>query len=373
MSSSFSRSTFFKDIQSSSNAQEWQKGGDRIADENTREPDIPISSDLTPFRNIDPRAPPYTFVRRLGAGANGAVDAVAVTHKDWKGDIIPELDPRNVEAFALKTFRSPRGGTKGTREAQKHEYDILKKLLALPPHKQKHMVKFHDVYSVNEGTTSAQHYLVMSPIADPGNLVVFLNKQQPGDPALLKIMGCLITGLAILLEAKIRHHDIHPWNILVHKGVPLYTDFGLSYDFENSKQSRTLEDARHQSQFAAPEYFDDTQFRDSKSEVFALGGVLYEIIAVYLHHSSMLKHRATVSETQFGIREECREARWALQVDAMMKTADEISNWWLNIINFMLEPDHKHRPSLNAIMDMVKYGGWSVCDDCKCWHDSART
>lgn len=371
MSSSFSRYTFPKDVQSSSKFQEWQKARDRIADENTREPDIPISSDLTPFRDIDPRAPPYTFVRRLGAGANGAVDAVAVTYKDWKGNIIPELDPRNVEAFALKTFRSPRGGTKGTREAQKHEYDILKKLLALPPHKQKHMVKFHDVYSVNEGTTSAQHYLVMSPIADPGNLVVFLNKQQPGDrdPALLTIMGCLITGLAILLEAKIRHHDIHPWNILVHKGVPLYTDFGLSYDFENSKQSRTEEDTRHQPQFAAPEYFNG-QFRDSKSEIFALGGVLYEIMAVYLNHSSMLKQRATVSETRFGIWEESQKARWALQGEALTEITDHLSITWLNIITFMLEPNPEHRFGLNAIMDFAKrdgYGAWSVCDDCTRW------
>lgn len=336
------------------------------------------------FRDIDPQNPPYTFVRRLGAGANGSVDAVAVTGIDWgdwensgvpgdfwEGTNIPEGDERNLEAFALKTFRSPKGGRQAEKEAQRHEYDIMRKLSGLSLGEQKHMVKLYDAYSVNDGTTSAQYYLVMSPIANPGNLVVFLNKQQSGDRALLTLMGCLVTGLAILLKAKIRHHDIHPWNILVHEGVPLYTDFGLSYDFENSKQSRTLENARHQSQFAAPEYFED-HFRDSKAEVFALGAVLYEIMAVYLDHSNMLKQRATMSDTRFGILEESTDARWALQ-EALRDTSDSLSNLWLKIIIGMLDFNLKERYSIDEILDQCEQGGLSVCDDCKRWRDSART
>ena len=342
-----------------------KKWDDNIEKYGAKSHRLMMPRDITPFRDLDPKAPPYIFVRRLGAGANGSVDAVAATQVDCNENIIPEGDKRNKATYALKTFISPKGGTEGAKKAQKHEYDIMKRLEALSPIEKYHMVKLHDVFSVNDGTASAQYYLVMMPIADSGNLVLYLLKQKPGNDALCAFMGCLVTGLGILLKAKIRHHDIHPWNILVHEDRPLYTDFGLSYDFENSKQSRTLEDARHQSQFAAPEYHNG-QFRGSKAEVFALGAVLYEIMAVYLDNADMLEKRATMSNTQFGLKEESADARLALQ-EANLKTPEPLSKLWLEIIVLMLEIDPEARCDIDTILDKVERGGSTVCTHCMLW------
>ena len=273
------------------------------------------------------------------------------------------------DIFARKRYDS--GGAETPAELQRKEHGIMLKLQRLPRHERCHMVKLFRSYTVNGSTGYAQHYLVMYPAARDGNLKRFLLKTARGKTSLLKMMGCLVTGLAILHKANIRHHDLHPGNILVHNDKPYYTDFGLAYNFENSKDSKTKSDRRHHPQFAAPEFLTN-QVRDTKSDVFGPGGILYEIAAVLKGDQAMLDHRPKMSNTQFGDKEESRDARSALD-EAIKSENNLLMRFWLETISSMLNLDPEKRPFARELaLDSYQQDPALACESCQKWYQMQR-
>jgi len=308
-------------------------------------------------------------VKRLGDGSYGVVDAVCRKQKDpLTGRTWKEGDPRNRAHLARKKFESPDGLSTSRSRLQLAEHKIMRELSKLSDHEQVHLVRHELTYTTNVTEGSAQYYMVISPIASQGNLTQFLSHVNTGAYSPLpKIMGCLVTGLAILHNAKIRHHDLHPGNILIHQDSPLYSDFGLSYNFKNHQDSKTKENPRHHWQFAAPEYFRNEE-RGTSADVFGLGGILYEIAAVLTKDEDMLNCRPTASNTQFGDESESKDARDAL-TKAKAYVGDDMLRCWLGFISSMLEFSPERRPSAMDIVTSLyqKQGGVLMCWSCSKW------
>lgn len=156
-----------------------------------------------------------------------------------------------------------------------------------------HVVKLHASYVVGRELA-----LILTPVADDGDLADFLHAYrdlslsgtQPKSDRLVDSLasmqrtlenayGCLAAGLAFMHEQTIRHKDIKPQNILVHRGSVLYTDFGISIDFSTLGHSTTTGRAdSFTRRYCAPEVAEH-QKRNSKSDVFSLGCVFLEITA----------------------------------------------------------------------------------------------
>ena len=79
-------------------------------------------------------------------------------------------------------------------------------------------------------------------------------------PIFLNAFGCLSQGLAYIHGKDIHHKDIKPGNILYEKAMPgnsgarfLWADFGLAYDFSATGNSKTDNAKIYSKRYAAPE------------------------------------------------------------------------------------------------------------------------
>lgn len=138
-------------------------------------------------------------------------------------------------------------------------------------------------------------HLILKPVAEGGDLGEYLHdyrelvdsgrpedikRAQEGIPILERAFGCLANGLSFMHQKRIRHKDVKSTNILLHHGYVIYTDFGLSTQF--SQASGSTSDGASQGftrRYSAPEVIAQNA-RNSKSDVYSLGCVYLEIIAV---------------------------------------------------------------------------------------------
>ena len=204
------------------------------------------------------------FVRRLGSGSYGYVDEVSMEGTDT--------------TLARKAIQPPTGLADDAFSILVKEFWVLKDLHKLPIDECAYFIDVIMAYTINLDTEYTQYFFVMFPAANGGNLTQFLmGNPHLSATVLFQLMGCLVTGSTILHNACIRHHEIHPGNVLIHDGKPIYTDFGFAISYKHPSNSRTHNVThRHQWQYAAPE-----REKGTKSDVFALGGVLYDIAAVF--------------------------------------------------------------------------------------------
>ena len=208
---------------------------------------------------------PYKLIGNLGHGHSANVEKV--------------VDVNTGSVFARKLFRicGPHG------ERQRIFDNEIKIIRRLAPHH--HVIRVFATY-----TTKRELGLILHPVADCGDLETFLQDfreakaDQRVEPEKAKILetsfGCLASGLAFMHEQKVRHKDIKPRNILIHKGSVIYTDFGYSLDYSGVGQSTTTGRPNALTQkYCAPEV-SDWGDRNRKSDVFSLGCVFLEILFV---------------------------------------------------------------------------------------------
>lgn len=195
---------------------------------------------------------PFEIQSRIGSGSFGQVHVVEsrVTHKQ----------------YALKTVRRSKAfGTK-SREIMsifKTEMKIMKGL------RHRHIVRYIGSY-----TDRNDLGLLISPVADC-DLEEYLEKacKTPDHhPTLRTFFGCLATALTYLHDEGIKHRDIKPKNVLVHKANVLLADFGISHDFLDTTTGPTDVTKR----YCSPEVA-NYEDRNTSADVWSLGCVFLEI------------------------------------------------------------------------------------------------
>jgi serine/threonine protein kinase len=213
---------------------------------------------------------PFRYVGKLGTGLSAVVDEVE--------------DPISGRTFAQKMFRNYSGDSKLFKETFKNEVDILKRL-----HSHPHIVQVYWSY-----TRGRELGMLLTPVASDKDLGSYLlDIQDTGEgptleqrDVLLRAFGCLASGLAYIHRHTIRHKDIKPQNILVHNGQMIYTDFGIALDADGQNTTTTGIAGSFTRKYCAPEVANDEP-RNRKSDVFSLGCVFFEMLALLYPESGL--------------------------------------------------------------------------------------
>ncbi|MCJ1403381.1 hypothetical protein MMC11_006604 [Xylographa trunciseda] len=205
---------------------------------------------------------PLLSIRTLGQGSYGLVDE---TENIYSKD-----------RLARKIVLA-RGQTLRTK--LKQEVASLRKLGL-----HRHFVQLVATYEID-----VKFGLLFLPIADC-NLYEYLKEPTTATHKdfvdfLLTCFGCLSGALKYMHDKGIRHKDVKPTNILVHKSTVLFTDFGLAHDYSDSTHTfatsgmmSTGAPEAFTRRYAAPEVLNYDP-RNNKSDIFSLGCVFLEIWA----------------------------------------------------------------------------------------------
>jgi serine/threonine protein kinase len=215
---------------------------------------------------------------QIGSGSTGYVEEV----KDRKTGLFYARERIEIMTHSTR---------KEIQEVFANEVKTIRSLAGHP-----HFVRVLAAYATE------QHFnLVLQPRADEGDLARFLDvylnpKGKISDSRkvlmaaiLEQAFGCLASGLAFMHQQKIRHRDVKPKNILIHKGAVLWADFGYSRDsslFEHSA-TKGLVDAQIY-RYSAPEVLSWTE-RDSKADIYSLGCVFLEVFYALAYDKAALE------------------------------------------------------------------------------------
>ncbi|ORY10424.1 kinase-like domain-containing protein [Clohesyomyces aquaticus] len=217
---------------------------------------------------IDEAEVPYELVQILGAGGHGVVEKVR--------------DATTGLCYARKTFRLDRARLIQARQMLRHEVQTIR---ALAPHP--HIIHVHATYIA--GRTLA---VILQPVADHGDLAAFLLAFQDMDNEnprkkearifIRRAFRCLVNCVAYMHsnafnhKPVIRHKDIKPRNILMHRGSPILTDFGISNRCADGITTTVGRPDQFTARYCSPEVADHDN-RNRTSDIFSLGCVFLEM------------------------------------------------------------------------------------------------
>ncbi|KAF2849896.1 kinase-like protein [Plenodomus tracheiphilus IPT5] len=172
----------------------------------------------------------YRRLGILGSGGFGEVEEV--------------INTTTQDRFAHKKLLVRRRDLAQTLEVFRREIRIIRRL-----QDHHHFIKLQQAYQTNDSLG-----MLIYPVADSGSLEDYMaNSAQT--TVLKNAVGCLAEGLEHMHTVRrVRHKDIKPGNVLIHQGLVLFSDLGLSQDF--SKLSRDITNGPHRywtPKYATPE------------------------------------------------------------------------------------------------------------------------
>lgn len=176
------------------------------------------------------------------------------------------------------------------------------------------------------GEEHGRQFLVME-LVEGTTLEGWLGRKVEFDErAALKVAGHICIGLAGLHHAGVVHRDIKPANILVESGRSIkISDLGLAYDTASNLST----DIAGTPYFMAPECLDASNACDPRSDLYAVGVVLYRLI---MHR---LPFTGSTPEVLMAHRE--RQPDWTLPEGA------RVDSGTLYMIRRLLEKDPTRR------------------------------
>ncbi|MGH7145054.1 MAG: serine/threonine protein kinase [Planctomycetota bacterium] len=199
---------------------------------------------------------PYELIQKIGEGGMGAV---------YKAN-----DTRSQKIVAIKVLPRSKGKDKIFVERFEEEARAAFEL------DHPHIVRGMDL-----GQSDGWHYLVMEYI-DGDDLFNLLQKQgRFQEKEALQLIEGIAEALVYIHEERHLHRDIKPENILVDRnGVAKLADLGLSIDNRPGVRRRITKTGIT---MGTPSYLSPEQARgdkeiDIRSDIFALGATLYEMI-----------------------------------------------------------------------------------------------
>lgn len=137
------------------------------------------------------------------------------------------------------------------------------------------VVRVTDVVELPDGVG-----LVMD-LVDGESLFTRLDRGPMAVDEALRLFGGILDGVEAAHERGILHRDLKPANVLIGPdGVPQVADFGLAKDVKEPGEGMTRAgQGMGTPGYAAPEQWADSSAVDERTDVFALGAVLYEMLA----------------------------------------------------------------------------------------------
>ena len=105
-------------------------------------------------------------------------------------------------------------------------------------------------------------------------------KQLPIDEA-LRLTLAVLSALAYAHEHGIIHRDLKPENILLQSGEPVVADFGIALAVSKAGGQRVTQTGLSLGtpQYMSPEQATGDRTLDARSDIYAMGAVLYEMLA----------------------------------------------------------------------------------------------
>jgi serine/threonine protein kinase/tetratricopeptide (TPR) repeat protein len=210
----------------------------------------------------------FILDKRIGAGGMGVVYLAKEISQLHSG--------RNV---AVKLIRWP--PTLSPQETEERVSRFKAEVEKLSMHKTAYVVNLFkaDIYKHDSGEIVP--YLAMQYIPESRSLRDYVKEVELEPAEILRLMTKVCRGIQHIHDLDIIHGDLKPENILVgSEGEPRVTDFGLA---------KMVGDAVPRAQDGmgegTPAYMSPEQFTDAygestkKSDVYALGVILYELLA----------------------------------------------------------------------------------------------
>jgi serine/threonine protein kinase len=287
---------------------------------------------------------------------------------------VEEVQDRNSGLVYARKLFHPMDGTAKMKEVFENKKEVMRSL-------KNHC---HIVDLITTYTTERMLALIMSPVADEGDLSQFLDElsSSHADPIMHKVrivamsqvvqqaFGCLALVLTYMHANQIRLSDVKPHNILVHQGRILYTGFGISVDFSMLGDDITYGPHAKARTYASPEVLADVSVSFS-SDVFSLGCIFVEMVTE-LGMTVEYKRTAVYAESMKDIHRQLLIRRpstgsFLLGFIIMMTlpsprtrlTAERVSQEYLVQSGFTCKECYEH----NIEKDHIPFNPWQGCVD----------
>ncbi|HET7553919.1 MAG TPA: protein kinase [Gemmatimonadaceae bacterium] len=139
----------------------------------------------------------------------------------------------------------------------------------------------HILGLIDSGEASGSAYFVMPYVEGESLRDRLAREKQLPIPDALRIASEVASALDYAHRHGVIHRDIKPENILLHDGSALVADFGIALAVSNTAGNRMTETGMSLGtpHYMSPEQAMGERNLDSRTDVYALGCVLYEMLA----------------------------------------------------------------------------------------------
>lgn len=261
-----------------------------------------------------------------------------------------------VESVRCRRIRLARKTVQVSRRLKKEE--AIREVEHLQRLKHSHIIRVVGTYTLSRTLS-----ILLYPVADY-TLDVFLDSLQDDLPlqdrdarlnSISTFLRCLAKGLAYIHENAMKHMDIKPKNLLVRdmrssiicnqgKYKIYIADFGIARSYRSIDDCNTESPTAYTKTYAAPEVVAQER-RDQKADIFSLGAVYAEMLAVLANEK-----RPTTSN--LDILHSIRESNPADR--SYTAHAPDIQRWLrqlsLTTYGFESDTEHSHITELVALM-----------------------
>ena len=206
----------------------------------------------------------YKVINKLGEGGFGKVYKVI------------KEDENNNKYFAIKEIELRNESQESIISAKK-ESEVLSKFNS------EYIIKYYDS-SIND-----KKFYILMEYFDGQDLRDFLinyknNNQKIDEKIIIKIIEQICYGIKEIHDKNIIHRDLKPENILIDKNNKIKIgDFGLSKQFNSYKSYTFTARGAGTTQYTAPEILGEEKKYNKKSDLWALGCIIYELFTQNLY------------------------------------------------------------------------------------------
>lgn len=281
-----------------------------------------------------------SFVHPLGHGSLGVVEAVHEKGGKHSVFVRKRIQPRRQAALYFDIVRE--------------EVRILK-LLTHP-----HIVTLIGPYEDQQFLRRPSYCILMAPVGESdlehfletiGEYATSSNFATQGREHIRHWFACLVSALRYMHASGVRHQDIKPSNIIHKGGKVFFTDFSSSSTFNVDHTTSTDGHAHSTLMYGAPEMVLHRTKHGTTSDVFSLGCVFCDMLAV-MGGQSVSSFQDYLREEGDGVGRPRNFLSYGAELPFIHKWFDD-SRFFEECVSAMLRPDRTSRPSADKVIQIL--------------------